>query len=267
MADGTGRNRTSRAPIKIGVSLKLYFGYRETLTWCRRVARLVRRHPAVQSGAVEVFIIPTAPALGVLQPLFSRAGIRLGAQDVSREASGAFTGEIGAPFLKDLGCTYVEIGHAERRRLFGEADELVARKVAMCAKHGITPLVCIGETEKNSPAKAARDAIRQLRSALSQTKRAPLRLVAAYEPVWAIGASEPAGVDHIIGVCRRIQTYLDRTPRLAGSTVIYGGSAGPGLLSQLEGAVGGLFLGRFAHDTRNLAKVLDEAGEVAANRR
>ena len=107
--------------------------------------------------------------------------------------------------------------------------------------------------------------VRQLHAALADAPAGPL--IVAYEPVWAIGAPEPAPAEHIATVARRAAERTRRPARRrAGSAVIYGGSAGPGLLAELGDAVDGLFLGRFAHDPDALVSVLDEAAELAASR-
>src|SRR3712207_124323 len=114
----------------IGVSLKMYFGHAEALRWFDRVAELAAGHPALTSGAAELFVIPSFPALPAAVERLAPAGVRIGAQDLFWEDRGAFTGEVSGAELAELGCTFAEIGHAERRRLFAETDETVARKTA-----------------------------------------------------------------------------------------------------------------------------------------
>jgi triosephosphate isomerase len=155
--------------------------------------------------------------------------------------------------LAELGVSLVEIGHAERRRLFAEDDAVVARKVRAAVGHSLTPLLCIGEPDKLDAGAAADFCVGQVLAATEGDSALPSRLVLAYEPVWAIGAQEPAPPQHVNAVLTRIRGALG-----PGCPIIYGGSAGPGLLPQLP-AADGLFLGRFAHDAANLARVLDEA--------
>ena len=107
----------------------------------------------------------------------------------------------------------------------------------------------------------AAEVVRQLHAALDGEPAG--RVIVAYEPVWAIGAAEPAPVSHIAAVAERLRAELDSLAGRDGSTVIYGGSAGPGLLAELGDSVDGLFLGRFAHDPDALAGVLDEAARLA----
>jgi triosephosphate isomerase len=244
------------------VSLKTYFGHRQAIEWCARVAERVRTHPAVASGEVVFFVIPTY--LGVLPALeaFADTPVLVGAQDVSAFEPGAYTGEVSAAELAEAGVRIAEIGHAERRRLFGETDDVVAAKTAAAVRHGVTPVLCVGESVQVDATDAATATVAQLRADLADA--APGPIIVAYEPVWAIGALEPAPVDHIVTVAGALREALDALPDRGGSAVIYGGSAGPGLLTELGDAVDGLFLGRFAHDVENLLAVLDEAAARTA---
>ncbi|GAA1808222.1 triose-phosphate isomerase family protein [Agromyces neolithicus] len=249
------------ARVSIGVSLKMYFGHSDARRWFDRVAELVAGHPAVADGRVEFFVIPTY--LQVLPAVEAFAGTRtlVGAQDVAAWDRGAYTGEVGAPELAEVGVRVAEVGHAERRRLFGETDTDVAAKVETSLRSGITPVVCIGEADRVDAAAAADATAVQLCAALVGAPAG--RVIVAYEPVWAIGGPEPAPVAHIATVAERLRAELDTLEDRDGSTVIYGGSAGPGLLARLGHSVDGLFLGRFAHDPDALAGVLDEASALA----
>jgi triosephosphate isomerase len=251
-----------RAPrFTVGVSLKMYFTHAQTIEWSTAVGELATRHPAVRSGLVELFVVPSFPALVPVREALAGAPVRLGAQDLASADSGAFTGEVSGVELAEIGCTLAEIGHAERRRLFFEDDAVVAAKTAAALRNGITPLLCVGEVEQTPPAVAALEVTSQIDSALADAQAAGLTgpLLVAYEPVWAIGAPEPAASEHIVAVVRAVDEHLAALPSHAGSRVIYGGSAGPGLLTALGGDVAGLFLGRFAHDVAAVETILDEA--------
>lgn len=127
------------SPVLLGVSLKMYFGHHQTLNWSRRIAALAERHPAVTSGAARLFVLPTFPALVPATGILAPYGVALGAQDIATEDSGPYTGEVGGPVLKEIGCRYAEVGHAERRRLYGEGDTVVAAKTAAALRNGLTP--------------------------------------------------------------------------------------------------------------------------------
>jgi triosephosphate isomerase len=157
--------------------------------------------------------------------------------------------------LCELGCDYVEIGHAERRRIFGEDDTVIAAKTAAAFRNGLTPLLCVGEQRRSLVEAAAAECVAQLDSAVS-TAAGPV--VVAYEPMWAIGAAEPASPLYIAAVCSALRSHMSGRGK-----VIYGGSAKPGLLTHLGDGVDGLFLGRFAHDPAAVSRILDEVVDLA----
>ena len=250
--------------IVIGISLKMYFGYQETLDWCARVRAVAEASPAVSKGAVRLFVMPSFPLLLPVIEMFQGAPIDVGAQDLHFEDRGPFTGEVSASMLAEIGCRLVEVGHAERRRLFGDSERVVALKVGAALRNGVRPVICVGEEESISTSDACRESTRLLASALAGAGRdgAGGTVVVAYEPLWAIGADQPAPEAHIAEVCRALRELLVSTRPEADDRVIYGGSAGPGLLERLGDAVDGLFLGRYVHDAEALKVVLEEAGRV-----
>ncbi|QNO36904.1 triosephosphate isomerase [Protaetiibacter sp. SSC-01] len=248
----------------VGVSLKMYFGHRAAKEWLADVADIAATSPAVASGDVELFVAPTFVQL--LPALEAVGGTRVvvAAQDAATHDTGAFTGEVSPAELAEIGVGMVELGHAERRRLYGETDAVVAEKSAAALRNGLTPVLCIGEPHRVAPEEALAFAAEQVRAALGGAPAG--RVILAYEPVWAIGASEPAPVDHIRHVTAGLRRLLAEWPERPGSAVLYGGSAGPGLLTELGDDVDGLFLGRFAHDPAALRAVLGEAAALAATR-
>jgi len=250
--------------VTVGVSLKTYFGHERARAWFRDLAPRAAAHPAVASGAMRLFVIPTYLQIPAALDAFAGTRVLVGAQDVSQHEPGAYTGEVTAAELAEIGVTVAEIGHAERRRLFGETDAVTAAKAAAALSHGLTPVLCIGETSRMDPVDAATATISQLKADLEGVPAGPV--IVAYEPVWAIGAPEPAPGTHISTVSRALRATLDADSTRAGSVVIYGGSAGPGLLTHLGDSVDGLFLGRFAHDPDALVAVLDEAHALSAAR-
>lgn len=249
------------APITVGVSLKTYFAHERARAWFGEVAARAGAHPAVASGAVRFFVIPTYLQIPAALEAFAGTRVLIGAQDVSQYDAGAFTGEIAASELAEIGVTLAEIGHTERRRLFGESDADTAAKAAASLRNGLTPVLCIGESERLDAAAAATATVAQLHADLAGAPDGPV--IVAYEPLWAIGAPAPAPVAHISAVTLALRAALEADPARTGSAVIYGGSAGPGLLTELGGTVDGLFLGRFAHDPDALLAVLDEAAALA----
>ena len=237
----------------VGVSLKMYMGLARTRAWLETLRRTIE-DGGLPDG-VELFVVPTFLSLAAAREVLDGLPVALGAQDVFWEDAGAYTGEVSAPMLAEAGCRYVEIGHAERRRIFGETDEIVRLKVVAAVRAGLVPLLCIGEATHGSPSDAVRECARQFAAATAGIDPAS-PLVVAWEPVWAIGAPEPADAAYIRAVAGGLRRRLADHP---ATRLIYGGSAGPGLLASLGTEVDGLFLGRFAHDVGSLRRVLDEA--------
>ncbi|MCL2804250.1 MAG: triose-phosphate isomerase [Micrococcales bacterium] len=246
----------------LGVSLKMYFDHQRTLAWTGRIIEAVES--AGQLGAVEVVLFPSFVSIPAVVDLVGRQHqtIRVGAQNVADHASGPFTGEVSAASLKQVGCHFVEIGHAERRRLFGENNAIASGKVAAALDQGMVPLLCVGEPGEVAMAAAGDYCIEQLEAilgSLAGDQLAGQRVDIAYEPVASIGASRPADEQHILAVCQQLSRWASRECPDTSVRVVYGGSAGPGLLSRLGVGVDGLFLGRFAHDPEAFAQVLAEA--------
>jgi triosephosphate isomerase len=254
------KSRADVSALLIGVSLKMYFGRRLTAQWCRSVADMATRHPALRDGHVKLVVLPSFPYLIEALDIFAETPVYIGGQDLYSSDEGAFTGEVSGAQLAELGCRYVEVGHAERRRIFGENDALIAAKTAAAYRNHLTAILCIGETRRSSGTAAVKECLAQMDSALTMSvdDAATGPMAVAYEPQWAIGADEPASPDHITTVSKALRSHLDSMPQFAGSQVIYGGSAGPGLFTELKAGVDGLFLGRFAHDPAAVELILDE---------
>jgi triosephosphate isomerase len=176
----------------------------------------------------EVLLCPPFVYLWETGRMLKDTDVALGAQSVCAEAHGAFTGEVSAAMLKDVGCRYALVGHSERRQIFGESDALVARKFVAAQSQGLVPVLCVGETlEEREGERTAEVVARQIDAVLSVTGIAAFaRAVVAYEPVWAIGTGRNASPDQAQGVHAMIRSMLaalDGT--IAGSVrILYGGS-------------------------------------------
>lgn len=239
----------------VALSLKMYFGHERTMAYVESLLPYLETRPLVREGRLRAALLPTFLSLPELGRRVDGTPLLLGAQDLCQADEGPFTGEVSGSELARLGVRIAEIGHAERRALYGETDELVTAKVAAASRNGLIPLLCIGEPERTDPAAVAEMCAAHVRSAMGDAH--PAELWVAYEPHWAIGASEPAPVTYVRAVCERLRHHLDRLA--VPSSILYGGSAGPGLLTQLAGAVDGVFLGRFGHDPAAFDTVLGEA--------
>ncbi len=190
-------------------------------------------------GAVkaEVVVCPTYVFIPEVADSISGAGIKLGAQNVSEHDSGAFTGEVAGPMLKDFGVEYVIIGHSERRSLYGESDAVTAVKYAAALKHGLKPVFCIGETLEERESGVTEKVIsRQLDAILESSGVASLaNAVLAYEPVWAIGTGKTASPEQAQEVHSFIRNKIAALDGgiAAGLRILYGGSMNPGNAAEL----------------------------------
>jgi len=213
---------------------------------------------------VDVVLCPPFTALQAVGDVLAAAGgeVMLGAQDLHWQERGAFTGEVSAGMLAALGCRYVIAGHSERRGLFGETDEMVARKAAAARAAGLIPIVCVGETlEQRRAGRVEAVILGQLEAVLAAVSP-DAGLVIAYEPVWAIGTGEAASPADAAAVARLIRDRLRQAGPGAGDVrILYGGSVtaenAAGFLSEpdLDGAlVGGASL-----DARSFAAIVEAA--------
>lgn len=209
---------------------------------------------AVRS-ACDVAVCVPAPylaqfaALKLSQPLLS--AIDLGAQDVSAQAVGAYTGEVSASMLKDLGCVYAIVGHSERRRYHAEIDALVADKAKAALACGLTPIVCVGETLAEREAGHTEEVVkRQLAAVIHANGHYISEIVVAYEPVWAIGTGKTASPEQAQAVHAVLRAQLKAaSDQSAQVKILYGGSMGAAnaasLLAQPDidgGLIGGAAL-------------------------
>lgn len=198
-----------------------------TLGQSVELAKAVKEGAASASGEVAVCVPFTA--ITVVGEVLKGSGVRLGGQDLYWEASGAYTGEVSAGMLTDAGCSMVIIGHSERRKLFGDSDEWVNKKLGAALKAGLTPIVCIGETlDERETQKTWRVLETQIAGGLKGFAPADLsKVVVAYEPVWAIGTGKTATPQQAQEAHLFVRSQLERLHGKAfasGIRILYGGS-------------------------------------------
>jgi triosephosphate isomerase len=176
------------------------------------------------------FFPPAVSIAAVGAAVCSRPDIKVGAQNVHWEPKGAFTGEVSIPMVQEAGATLVLVGHSERRHLFGETDEQVARKTAAVLKAGLTPLACVGETlAEREGGRTEHVIIRQLEPLLDKVPAQEwARVVLAYEPVWAIGTGKNATPDDAAQVHELIRFTVGRRGVPGRVPILYGGSVNAG---------------------------------------
>lgn len=187
---------------------------------------------------MDTLVCPPAPYLGVVGEALAGSAVALGGQDCSEHAPGAYTGEVAAEMLCDVGCSFVILGHSERRQFFAEDDARVAAKVARAHAVGLTPVLCVGETIAERRAGQTEAVIeRQLAPVLAVESIGRLleRLVIAYEPVWAIGTGESATPEQAQAVHAWIRAHLAQVDATAAGAlrILYGGSVKPGNAAEL----------------------------------
>jgi triosephosphate isomerase len=198
---------------------------------------------AVRNGAgtdkADVALCVPYPYLAQARSVLGGSAIAWGAQDVAEHAAGAYTGEVSASMLADFGCTYVIVGHSERRSFYGDTDAVVAAKFGAALKAGITPILCVGETLIEREAGITADVVtRQLNAVLAAAGPAALaRAVVAYEPVWAIGTGRTASPQQAQEVHALIRARIAQADAgvAQGVRILYGGSVKPSNARELFG--------------------------------
>lgn len=224
--------------------------------------------------SVDAVIFPPFPYLQAIGRVLGHSGIRLGAQDCSSEANGAFTGDVSAEMLVDLGVSQVIIGHSERRHIHKESDALTCEKLHMALESGLQVMLCVGETgEERSAGQATAVVQRQLRGALTGLKADKLAsITVAYEPVWAIGTGKsatPKDAAEAHDAIRADLEHLYDRPSSAAVRILYGGSVNaanaPSLFAHLE--IEGALVGGASLKSADFASILGSAATAFKGRR
>ncbi len=226
----------------------------EAVNW---FSAFLEANPDLASGALkalDVAIMPSFPLLAVAAELLAGSGVLYGGQDVSAHSFGAFTGEVAAEQLFDLGSTFAIVGHSERRAYWGESSQLVASKARRAMEVGLTPIVCVGEKlEVRESGHAVAFTLEQLSESLQGVELATgQEIVVAYEPVWAIGTGKTASASDAQEMAHAIRSFIADTygEEIASKArILYGGSMKPAntaeIMSQADvdgGLVGGASL-------------------------
>jgi triosephosphate isomerase len=227
----------------------------------RQFAEILQASPVAQTKLAHPFVIPPFPYIADVAQILHGTAVRIGAQNMHWDDKGAWTGEISPGMVKDCGATLVELGHSERRTYFNETDETVALKVKAALAHDLIALVCVGDTRIEYDTGATADVLaKQVRFALKHAgRRAPGRVLIAYEPVWSIGEggipADPDFANEQHGMLKAL------TAEIAGEAlpILYGGSVNPGNCVALAGRshIDGLFIGRSAWDVSGYIGIVE----------
>jgi triosephosphate isomerase len=269
-ARNASRSAATRKPLIAG-NWKMNLNHLEAIALTQKIAFSLK---AELFATVEVIVLPPFVDIRSVQTLVDgdRLLIGYGAQDVSQHDAGAYTGDVSGPMLAKLGCSYVVVGHSERRAYHGESDELVNAKAKAALRHGLAPIICIGEPPE------VREAGDPLEHCSAQLDLAidgigadqASSLVIAYEPIWAIGTGKVATAEDAEQVCVEVRARLGKrySPELAASTrILYGGSVKASNAADLLAApnVDGALVGGASLDATDFAGICQAALATAGS--
>lgn len=261
--------KTYRLPL-VGTSWKMNKTNSEALVYLERLQQRL-----TGQSRVSVFVLPPFTALAEVQGFLrdSQSNIMLGSQNAHWDDAGAFTGEVSVPMLKEIGCEFVEINHQERRHWFGETDETANWKIRAALRHGLAPIICLGEENREAWPEVESFLRKQLARLLQDVDGAAATgVILAYEPRWAIGVAEAAPPSHVALVHAMLRQLLAEKYNAAVAKavpILYGGSVNLQNASELMvlPEVDGLFVGRAALDADSFARLVEISGEAYVRRR
>lgn len=202
----------------------------------------------------DVLLCAPFTALGIMSKSLHGSRVQLGAQNVHWEDEGAYTGEIAAPMLTELGVRYVIVGHSERRQYFGETDETVNKRLLATQRHGLTPILCVGETKQQRDAGETEAVIAtQLKKDLVDVDQQ--NLIIAYEPIWAIGTGDTCEVSEANRIIGIIRSQL----KVADVPIQYGGSVKPNNIDEImaQPEIDGVLVGGASLEPDSFARIVN----------
>ncbi len=251
----------ARRPI-ISANWKMHNNHFEAIQSVQKLSYLIGKDDV---AAVDVVIHPPFTDIRSIQTLIEADELHyaLGAQNCHWEDKGAFTGEVSPVFLAKLGVRYVICGHSERRELFGETDDVVAKKVEAIQRHGMTPIMCVGETlEQREAGETESTVLAQLRAALTGRPNDKIAsMVIAYEPIWAIGTGRTATADDAQTVCNAIRNCVGEIAGAVAAAAVrlqYGGSVKAANIAELmtKPDIDGALVGGASLDPDEFARIV-----------
>ena len=242
----------TRRPL-VGGNWKMHLLSGEAEEFCRRFV------PLVGGETAEVALFPSHPLVSAVAGAVAGSPVACGGQDIHPQEKGAHTGDVSGAQLVDAGCSWVLCGHSERRQDHGESDELVGRKADAAIRHGLTPLICIGETLDERRANRTFEVLeRQLGRALANR---PDPFAVAYEPIWAIGTGEtatPEMAQETHKFLRDLLADLIGDEAATARRILYGGSAKPGNAAELfaQPDIDGFLVGGASLDPESFSAII-----------
>lgn len=222
----------------------------------------LQHHLKTPPDSVEVVVIPPATSLYSVGVALQETSLKLGGQNMFWEDSGAYTGELSGPFLKDVGCDYVVLGHSERRKYFGETNEDINKKIFAALRNDLTPIFCVGESLKEREAGKHFDVIeKQIKEGLNTVHvRDAENIIVAYEPVWAIGTGKTATPEQAQEMHHFIRNLIEKlfdAPTAGKIRILYGGSVKPSNCAEIltQKDVDGALVGGASLDGKDFAEI------------
>jgi triosephosphate isomerase len=230
------------------------------------VKAIASRTSETARRSVHIAVCPPFVYLQRVVNCLNKSGIAIGAQDIYYEKEGAFTGEISASMLKDIGCTYVLCGHSERRHVIGETDELINRKIAATIMGGLLPIFCVGELIEERKASKTEEVVRrQIEKGMAGLNVEKVSAITiAYEPVWAIGTgltATPQQAQEIHALIRKLLGQMYDTKLADEIRILYGGSVKPGNAAELmhQQDIDGLLVGGASLNADDFVAIIEAA--------
>jgi len=235
----------------------MYFHHTEAIQWCHDHGTQLQEAASASNACVG--IAPEFCAIEHIHNILDTSTIMLGAQNCASELRGAYTGDVSPQSLYDLGCTFCIVGHSEQRAYHGETSNNVAHKADHLLALGLTPIVCVGETQEERNAGRTQTTLAQQLAPLqelSAIREADIYI--AYEPRWAIGTGESASNDDIAGALEYIHTCMQPHQETGSSILLYGGSVGPDNAEEIASIprVDGFLVGSASRDFQSFAKII-----------
>lgn len=235
---------------------KMTVSYAAAQQWHMNHGAAITKLAQKQNSAL--ILCPSFPALNIFSIMAHEGAIALGAQDCSPFPSGAYTGDVDALSLKQIGCGYCIVGHSERRRIHKETNDVVAQKCAQLQLHGITPIICIGETAQEKEAGQALAILHaQLAPVLTVSAATQGTVIIAYEPVWAIGSGIMPSATEIEAIAQAIGTEVNAALHKS-VPILYGGSVTPETIRTIRtvSGISGVLIGSASTDFHSLEKIV-----------
>jgi len=241
-------------PILIAGNWKMHKTQAEAREFLRELGLALRSSPSGSASQRQIILCVPFTDLAVVAEQSRGSDIAVGAQNLHWEDQGAFTGEISGPMLAELGVRYVIVGHSERRQYFGETDETVNRRLAAAQRHGLTPILCVGESQQQREQGLTESwIVGQLDRALQGIDLE--NLVIAYEPIWAIGTGQTCAAQEANRVIGLIRQHLGN----AQLPILYGGSVKAGNIDELmaQPEIDGVLVGGASLDPQEFARIVN----------